>query len=378
MSRFVDFNQPAIAGREFEYMAEAVRNAHLSGNGPFTRRCEALLAELLGAPRVMLTTSGTHALEMAALLLDLQPGDEVILPSFTFVSTANAFALRGARLVFADIREETLNIDERQAAALITTKTRAIVPVHYAGIACAMDDLTKTAGKAGVAVIEDNAHGLFAAYHGKSLGTFGRMGIVSFHETKNIMCGEGGALILNEAANIPRAEIIREKGTNRACFNRGETDKYTWVDLGSSYIMSDILAAFLWGQLEERTAILARRATIWRHYSAALAGWARAHDVRLPVIPNGCEPSYHSFAMVLPTPAMRDQLLAHLRAQGVYSVFHYQPLHLSPMGRRHGSAPRGCPVTEHVSACLLRLPFHCKLTVDDLDYVCDTVIRYLP
>lgn len=377
MTRFVDFNQPAVTGREFEYMAEAVRNAHLSGNGPFTRRCEALLAELLGAPRVMLTTSGTHALELAAILLDLQPGEEVILPSFTFVSTANAFALRGARLVFADIRPDTLNIDERQVAAMITPKTRAIVPVHYAGIACAMDDLMKTAGDEGAAVIEDNAHGLFAAYRGKQLGTFGRMGIVSFHETKNIMCGEGGALILNDPADIPRAEIVREKGTDRARFNRGEIDKYTWVDLGSSYVMSDILAAFLLAQLEERAKILERRAAIWRHYRAGMADWARAHDVRLPVIPDGCEPSYHSFAMVLPTPAMREQLLAHLRAQGVYSVFHYQPLHLSPMGRRHGSAPRGCPVTEHVSACLLRLPFHCKLTVDDLSYVCDTIIRHV-
>lgn len=285
----IPFNKPHLTGKEIFYMAEAVSNGHISGDGRFTKQCHSLLEQTLGVPRALLTTSCTHALEMAAILLNIKPGDEVIVPSFTFVSTVNAFVLRGAMPVFCDIRPDTLNLDETLLPGLITDKTRAIVPVHYAGVGCEMDIILRIAADRGIAVVEDNAHGLFGKYRGKLLGTFGCLATQSFHETKNLHCGEGGALLINDPAYIERAEIIREKGTNRSRFFRGEVDKYSWVDVGSSYLPSDLLAAFLLAQLESREDIQAKRKLLWNRYLQGLSGWAAANSVRLPIVPQHCE-----------------------------------------------------------------------------------------
>jgi dTDP-4-amino-4,6-dideoxygalactose transaminase len=369
----IDFNRPVTVGRENEYMAQAIAAAKFSGDGPFTRKVSALLEEQLGVPKVLLTTSCTHALEIAAFLLDIQPGDEVILPSFTFVSTVNAFVLRGARPVFVDIRPDTLNLDESKLEALITTKTKAIIPVHYAGVGCEMEEILKIARRYKIPVAEDNAHGLFGKYKDKYLGTFGVLAAQSFHETKNFTCGEGGALIINDPGLVERAEIIREKGTNRSRFFRGQVDKYTWVDLGSSYLPSDILAAFLFAQLEQREKIQAHRRFVWNFYAERLAEWAQAHAVQLPFIPSHCEQAYHMFYLLLPTLELRQGLIAHLRQRGIESVFHYLPLHLSDMGRRFGGKPGDCPVTESISDRLVRLPFHNALTEADLSKVVDSI-----
>jgi dTDP-4-amino-4,6-dideoxygalactose transaminase len=365
----IPFNKPAIVGKELYYISQAIHNGYSAGDGAFTRKCQAFLEESLGALKVLLTTSCTDALEMAALLLDIQPGDEVIVPSFTFVSTANAFVLRGARVVFADIRADTLNIDETRLEGLITQRTKVIVPVHYAGIGCEMDSICALADSYQLVIVEDNAHGLFGQYGGRPLGTFGPLATQSFHETKNFMCGEGGAIVINDPEYVQRAEILREKGTDRSRFFRGEVDKYTWVDVGSSYLPSDILAAFLFAQLEAREAIQARRRDAWLRYYEQLQGWAALHDVRLPVVPARCDPSYHLFYLLLPTPEARRQLIDHLKSQGILSVFHYLPLHLSPMGRRLGGRPGDCPVTEDVADRLLRLPLYYDLTQEDQDRV---------
>ncbi len=372
----IDFNRPAPVGREMDYVAEAIRGGHHSGDGPFTKKAAALLEAELGVPKALLTTSCTHALEMMALLLDLQPGDEVILPSFTFVSTVNAFVLRGARPVFADIRPDTLNLDEAQVEALITPRTRAIVPVHYAGVGCEMDSLLETANRRGVRLLEDNAHGLFGKYKGKYLGTFGALAAQSFHETKNFSCGEGGALLINDPALVERAEILREKGTNRSRFFRGQVDKYTWVDIGSSYLPSDILAAYLYGQLEQREKIQAHRKRLWEFYFAALQDWAQAHEVQLPHVPAHVEQAYHMFYLLLPSLDARQRLIAHLRGRGIMSVFHYLPLHLSEMGRRFGGREGDCPVTERVSDQLLRLPFHNVLTQEEQERVAEAILEF--
>ena len=365
MSLPIPFNRPCLAGNEYKYIAEAISNGHASGDGPFTRRCHELLAHQLGVPQVLLTTSCTHALEMAAILLNCGPGDEVILPSFTFVSTANAFALRGAKIVFSDIRPDTLNLDESKLEALISPRTKAIVPVHYAGVACEMDMICAIAGRHGIAVVEDNAHGLFARYKGRYTGTLGCLGTQSFHETKNITCGEGGALLVNDPALVDRALIIREKGTNRAQFFRGQVDKYTWVDIGSSYLPSDLLAAFLFAQLEARDQIQAKRKKVWHRYSDHLTAWGAAHGAHLPTVPAECEQAYHMFYLVLPSLAFRQALIAHLKAEGILSVFHYVPLHSSDMGRKCAVRETPCPVTDDVSARLLRLPFYNDLTEAD-------------
>ena len=372
----VAYNQPVMVGQETEYMAQAITAAKFSGDGPFTRKASELLEQQLGVPKVLLTTSCTHALEMLALLLDIQPGDEVILPSFTFVSTANAFVLRGARPIFADIRPDTLNLDETKLEALITQQTKAIVPVHYAGVGCEMDAILEIAGRRHISVVEDNAHGLFGKYKGRYLGTFGVLAAQSFHETKNFTCGEGGALLINDPALVERAEIIREKGTNRSRFFRGQVDKYTWVDVGSSYLPSDILAAFLLAQLEQREKVQSHRRRVWEFYQAHLQDWARAYAVQLPYIPSYCEQSYHMFPLLLPTLELRQGLIAHLRWHGINSVFHYLPLHLSDMGRRFGGQPGDCPVTERVSDQLVRLPFHNALTDEDLWKVVEAVQEY--
>jgi dTDP-4-amino-4,6-dideoxygalactose transaminase len=369
----IPFNRPSLAGREEEYMRRAVASGHLSGDGEFTRACHAWLEKALGVPAALLTTSCTHALEMAAILLRVGPGDEVILPSFTFVSTANAFVLRGARPVFADIRPDTLNLDEAKLDSLLTARTRAIVVVHYAGVACEMDSILASAKRAGVAVVEDNAHGLFGRYKGKFLGTFGALATQSFHETKNFTCGEGGALLVNDAALIERAEVIREKGTYRTRFFRGEVDKYTWRDIGSSYLPSELLAAFLLAQLEERDRIQARRKEIWDRYAEELRDWADRRGARLPVVPPECEQPSHLFYLILPSLEMRTALIAHLKERGILAVFHYLPLHLSEMGRSLGGIEGSCPVTEEMSARLLRLPFYKDLTQDDQSRVIEAI-----
>ena len=358
----IPFNRPGLTGNELRYVADAITQGHSAGDGAFTRRCHSILEGILASPRVLLTTSCTHALEMAAILLEIKPGDEVVVPSFTFVSTANAFVLRGARPVFVDIRPDTLNLDESQLQRWITPRTRAIIVVHYAGVGCEMDTILALAGARGIPVIEDNAHGLFGRYRGRLLGTFGCLATQSFHETKNVICGEGGALVVNDPQFINRAEILREKGTDRSRFFRGQVDKYSWVDIGSSYLPSDILAAFLCAQLEKHEQITATRRRIWSFYHEHLADWAREFGVQTPFVPAECEQPYHMFYLVMPSLHSRQALIEHLRCRGIMGVFHYLPLHLSEMGRAFGGKPGQCPVTERVSDCLIRLPFYNDLS----------------
>jgi dTDP-4-amino-4,6-dideoxygalactose transaminase len=373
----VDFNHPTPMGNELEYIRQAIESAHISGDGAFTKKCHALLENQLGIPKALLTTSCTHALEMSAILLDIQPGDEVIFPDFTFVSTVNAFVLRGARPVFLDIRSDTLNLDESRLEAALTPRTKAIVPVHYAGVGCEMDAIMEIAGNRNISVVEDNAHGLFGRYKGKYLGTFGSMATQSFHETKNFTSGEGGALLINDPGLVERAEIIREKGTNRSRFFRGQVAKYTWMDIGSSYLPSDILAAFLFAQLEQREKIQSHRKQIWEFYYAGLKEWASAHDVKLPYIPEHCEQPHHMFYMLLPDLNLRQKLIAFLHERGIISVFHYLPLHLSEMGGKFGGRQGDCPVTECVSDQLIRLPFHNALTGSDVELVVENIREFV-
>jgi dTDP-4-amino-4,6-dideoxygalactose transaminase len=361
MSYEVPFNRVTLQGREMEYVRRAIENGHVSGDGPFGKACERLLEEELGASRVLLTTSCTHALEMAALLLDLEPGDEVVVPSFTFVSAANAFALRGARPVFADVRPDTLNLDEHLLERVAGPRTKAVVPVHYAGVGCEMEAINVWAQSTGAAVVEDNAHGLFARRGERLLGTFGQLATLSFHETKNFACGEGGALVVNDPHFVARAEVLREKGTDRSRFFRGEIDKYTWRDLGSSYVPSDMLAAFLLAQLEKRREIQAKRGRVWSFYAEELREWARSVSARLPEVRAGDTPAFHLFYVLMPTADARDSLLAHLRERGMLGVIHYVPLHLSDMGQRYGGKRGDCPVSEDVASRLLRLPFYTDL-----------------
>ena len=372
----IPFNRPFFSGKEFEFIQEAITSWQLSGDGTFTKKCHALLESELGVRKVLLTTSCTHALEMAALLLDIKPDDEIIVPSFTFVSTVNAFVLRGARPVFIDIRPDTLNLDETQLERLITPRTRAILVVHYAGVACEMDPILQIASKHGIPVIEDNAHGLFGKYKGKFLGTFGCLATQSFHETKNFTCGEGGALLINDAQYIERAEVIREKGTNRSRFFRGQVDKYTWVDVGSSYLPSDILAAFLYAQMEARECIQSKRRWIWKRYDESLKAWAEDCGVKVPSVPAHCEQPYHMYYLVMPSLEKRQALISHLNEHNINSVFHYQPLHLSEMGRQFGGEIGDCPVTEIVSDCLVRLPFYNDLTEEEQTRVIDRVTGF--
>jgi dTDP-4-amino-4,6-dideoxygalactose transaminase len=361
----IPFNRPFFSGREFELIQEAIANWQLSGDGVFTKKCHALLEKELGVPKALLTTSCTHALEMAALLLDIKPGDEVIVPSFTFPSTVNAFVLRGARPVFIDIRPDTLNLDETKLESLISPCTKAIVVVHYAGVGCEMNAILQVAGRHGIPVVEDNAHGLFGRYKGNYLGTLGCLATQSFHETKNFTCGEGGALLINDPRYIERAEILREKGTNRSRFFRGEVDKYTWVDIGSSYLPSDILAAFLYAQLEAREIIQSKRERIWNYYQEHLRDWALDYGARLPSVPSHCEQPFHMFYLLLPSLEARQALITYLNTVEINSVFHYLPLHLSSMGRRFGGKSGDCPISEEISDRLLRLPFYNDLTEAD-------------
>jgi dTDP-4-amino-4,6-dideoxygalactose transaminase len=372
----IPFNKAGLAGSEFRYIAAAIEQGHISGDGEFTKKCQSFLEKELGTCEALLTTSCTHALEMAALLLDIQPGDEVIVPSFTFVSTVNAFVLRGARPVFIDVRPDTLNLDENQLEPLISPRTRAIVPVHYAGVGCEMDAIIRIAARHGIRVVEDNAHGLFGKYRDKHLGTFGCMATQSFHETKNFTCGEGGALLINDSRYAERAEILREKGTNRGRFFRGEVDKYTWVDLGSSYLPSDLLAAFLYAQLEARIEIQTKRRRVWEFYQQALQDWAEESGARLPIIPPHCEQTYHMFYVLLPSLEYRQNLIANLKANGILAVFHYVPLHLSDAGMKFAARQAECPVTEDVSDRLLRLPFYNDLTEAEQSQVVNAITLF--
>jgi dTDP-4-amino-4,6-dideoxygalactose transaminase len=354
----IPFNRPAVAGPEIDYIRQAIENGHLSGDGPFTKRCHRLLEERTGAAKALLTHSGTAALEMAALLADVGPGDEVIMPSFTFVSTANAFVLRGATPVFVDVRADTLNLDESLVEAAITPQTRAIVPVHYAGVACEMDEIAGIAARHDLLVIEDAAQGVHSTYRGRALGAIGHLGAVSFHETKNVISGEGGALLVNDRRFAQRAEIIREKGTNRSAFFRGQVDKYTWVDVGSSYLPSEILAAFLFAQLDAEDTLIGRRLAVWDRYHEAFADLEAEGLVRRPIVPAHCTHNGHMYYLLLPSLEARQGVLAELREAGVGAVFHYVPLHSAPAGRRFGRAAGDgtLPVTQQVSDCLARLP----------------------
>jgi len=369
----IPFNRPFATGTEVEYVRAAIATPKLSGDGPFTTECHRLLELSLGVQKSLLTTSCTHALEMAVLLLNIGPGDEVIVPAFTFPSALNAFVLRGARPVFVDVRSDTLNIDEAQVERRITERTKAIFLVHYAGIGCEMEAIMAIARRHSMAVVEDNAHGLYGRYRGRFLGTFGALATLSFHETKNFSCGEGGALLINDAQFNERAEILREKGTDRSRFFRGEVDKYTWVDIGSSYLPSDLLAAFLRAQLEHRDQIQSKRRQIWEAYSRELGSWAEANGVRLPIVPPECEQTYHMFYVIMPSFDARQALISHLAGFGILAVFHYLPLHLSPMGLRFGGRQGDCPVTEDFSDRLLRFPFFTGMSSSEQSQVIDAV-----
>jgi dTDP-4-amino-4,6-dideoxygalactose transaminase len=353
-------------------------SGHFAGDGVFTEKCQAFLEQELGVPKALLTPSGTHALEMAALLLDIHPGDEVIIPAFTFPSTANAFVLRGAKPVFVDVREDTLNLDEAQLGGLITPRTKVIVVVHYAGVGCEMDRIMEIARRHGVGVIEDNALGLFGTYRGVYLGTLGCMAALSFHGAKNLTCGEGGALLINDQRYVERAEMVREMGTDRSRFRRGEIPQYRWQDIGSSYVLSDLLAAVLLAQLEARVQVQAARRRIWKYYYAHLFEWAQSNGVRLPYVPTHCEQAYHMFYLLLPSLKSRDKLLAYLKGYGIHAASHYVPLHCSEMGRRIGGSERTCPVSARISERLLRLPFYNGLSDDELDAVVNAVCAFVP
>ena len=369
----IPFNKPTTVGAELANIADTLTRGHLSGDGYYTKRCHQWLEQRLNCEHALLTHSCTGALEIAAILCDLAPGDEVIMPSYTFVSTANAFVLRGAVPVFVDVKHDTINMDETLIEAAITPRTRAIAVVHYAGLACEMDSIMAIAARHNLLVVEDAAQALLATYKGRNLGTIGHLGCFSFHETKNLLSGEGGALLINDKRFAERAEIIREKGTNRSRFFRGQVDKYTWVDVGSSYLMSDVLAAFLYGQLEALETIQAKRRRVWETYDAALRDWAAERRVGTPTVPPHCEQAYHMYYLLLPSLEARQALIAHLRARGILAVFHYLPLHLSDMGRKFGGREGDCPVTEDLSNRLLRLPFYNELTEADQASVIDAI-----
>lgn len=373
----IPFNKPCLTGKELRYIKDAVNSGKISGDGFFTEKCHKLLEGRFSAKKILLTTSCTDALEMAAILINLCSGDEVIVPSYTFVSTVNAFVLRGAVPVFVDIREDTLNIDENKIEDKITPKTKAIFPVHYAGIGCEMDSIMKIAKKHRLSVIEDAAQGIDAKYKGKYLGTIGDIGAYSFHETKNYICGEGGAIVLNDERFIKRAEIIREKGTNRSQFFRGEIDKYTWIDMGSSYLPSDILAAFLYAQIESMDKIKRKRKAIFEFYYNNLKEFQDKGDLRLPVIPDNCIPNYHMFYLLLPSESKRNKLMGYLKKSGVMAIFHYLPLHSSYMGKRFFQSNTHLAVTEKISGRILRLPFYNNLSIIKQEYIVNKIKKWL-
>lgn len=365
------FNWPHMTGKELHYIAQAHANGSLAGDGPFTKKCHAWLENNTGCRKALLTHSCTAALEMSALLLDIEPGDEVIMPSYTFVSTANAFALRGGIPVFVDIRADTLNLDETLIEEAITPKTKAIVPVHYAGVACEMDVIMAIAAKHNLHVVEDAAQGMMSSYKGRSLGSIGSLGTLSFHETKNLISGEGGALMINDPELTLRAEIIREKGTDRSQFFRGQVDKYTWQEIGSSFLPGELVAAFLWGQLEEAGQITQNRLAIWQRYDDMLAGLEAKGVLRRPVVPDHCTHNAHMYYVLLAPELDRAEVLDQLKANGIYSVFHYVPLHSSPAGQKFGKTSGTLSVTDRQSECLVRLPLWYGLSQEQQDRVVD-------
>jgi dTDP-4-amino-4,6-dideoxygalactose transaminase len=369
----IPFNRPRLLGQEHAYIDRALASGKLSGNGRFAELCARRLETDLTAPRALITPSCTAALEMSAILCDLRPGDEVIMPSFTFVSTANAFALRGAVPVFVDVQETTLNIDPDLIEAALTERTRAIVIVHYGGVACDMDRIMAIAREHDLMVVEDAAHSLPGAWHERQLGSIGHMATFSFHETKNVHCGEGGALVINDDNLVERAEIVQEKGTDRAQFFRGDVDKYTWRDVGSSYLLSEVAAAFLWAQLEYLDEVTAERRALWEHYHDAFAQLESDGLVRRPVVPAGCAHSGHLYYLLLPDPDVRDGFITALRTRGVHAVFHYVPLHTSPAGRKLGRTAGPLPVTEDASARLVRLPMWSGLGTHRADHIIEAV-----
>jgi dTDP-4-amino-4,6-dideoxygalactose transaminase len=369
----IPFNWPYATGKELTYAAEAQRGGHLSGDGPFTKRCHRWIEQQTGCARALLTHSCTSALDLGALLLDIQSGDEVILPSYTFVSTANAFVLRGAVPVFVDIREDTLNLDERLIEAAITPRTRAIAPIHYAGVACEMDSIVAIAKRHNLKVIEDAAQGVMASYKGRALGAIGDLGTFSFHETKNIASGEGGSLLIRDPELVARAEIIREKGTDRGRFYRGEVDKYTWQDLGSSFLPSEITAAFLWAQFEEAERITAGRIANWQRYHEMLAPLEGRGLLRRPIVPADCRHNGHIYYILLPSGTDRQAVIAELKQHGIGAVFHYVPLHSSPAGMRLGRAHGELPLTTSLSQRLVRLPMWFGLSEAQQQRVCDVL-----
>lgn len=372
----IPFNRASFDGNEMQYLAQAIQQGHTSGNGLFTKRSEAMLSDIHGGSASLLTTSCTHALEMAARLLDLRPGDEVIVPSYTFVSTASAFIWNGAKAVFADIRPDTLNIDPASVETLITDRTKALCIVHYAGVGAEPDRFADIARRHGLTLIEDNAHGLGARYNGRALGTFGSMSTLSFHETKNVTCGEGGALVINDPRLVERAEILREKGTDRSRFMRGQVDKYTWVDVGSSWVMSDLLAGVLVGQLERLDVIQGKRLALWNRYQEELGDWAARNSISLPYVPSEAEHSAHMFYLRLPSRDARDRFIEHMRNHGVLVVFHYQSLHSSPQGRAQEGDRYDCPNSDVASDTIVRLPLFAGLTAESQSVVVDAALKY--
>lgn len=373
---FIPFNVPPVTDEDLIYVSKTIERGKISGNGTYSVWAEQLLGEALDASGVLLTSSCTHALEMSCLLLDLQPGDEVIVPAFTFVSTANAVVLAGGVPVFADVLETTLNLDLETIEPLVNERTRAIIVVHYGGVAADMNPLIEFCNVRGIKIIEDNAHGIFGKYMGRSLGTLGCLGTLSFHETKNLSCGEGGALIVNESDLYERAEIIREKGTNRRQFLLGKVDKYTWVDIGSSWVLSDILSSILFSQIERREELISSRNNVYFKYDTALSEWARNHGVKTPIIPSFAASSYHCFHIRLSSEKIRTEFIRHCDERGVNAVFHYQALNTSPVGIELGGREGQCPVAEHASKCLVRLPLFSSMTTQQSDQVIETVLSF--
>jgi len=376
-TEFIPFNRPYATGKELVYVAEAQRNDHLSGDGSFTRRCHQWIERQTGCVKALLTHSCTSALDMAALLLDIKSGDEIIMPSYTFVSTANAFVLRGAVPVFVDIREDTLNIDERLIEAAITPRTRAIVPVHYAGVSCEMDAIVAIARRHDLRIVEDAAQAIMSGYKGRAPGAIGDLGSFSFHETKNIMSGEGGSLLVNDPGLVLRAEVIREKGTDRGRFFRGEVDKYTWQDIGSSFLPSEIIAAFLWAQIEEAERITRERLAMWGRYHDMLAPLERQGLLRRPVVPGDCQHNGHMYYILLQSPTWRQKVLAGLKENGIHAVFHYVPLHSSPAGERYGRAHGDLSLTTSLSQRLVRLPMWLGLSEGQQLRICEVLTAIL-
>lgn len=372
----IPFNLPYLTGKELKHITQAHKNGILAGNGVFTQKCQAWIERNMQVKKALLTHSCTAALEMAAILADIQPGDEIIMTSYTFVSTANAFVLRGGVPIFVDIRPDTLNIDEKLIEAVITPRTKAIVLVHYAGVGCEMDSIMKIARKHRLWLIEDAAHAVRAKYRGRELGSMGDLGTLSFHETKNVTSGEGGALLVNQKRLLDRADIIWQKGTNRKAFEKGLVAKYTWVDIGSSFLPGEIIAAFLWGQLEKIETIQRKRKQIWKRYHREFKKWAEKQGVGQPFVPEHCEQSYHMYYLLMPSIKARTRFIRHLKERGIGAVFHYLPLHLSPYAHRWGGELGDCPVTESVSDRLVRLPFYTGLTQKDQDRVIQSIQEF--